>query len=90
MGLSDKKLAVIKTKTVVHADNSETLEKLEPGRSTPTSKFFNVKFHWFREQLKPNRIELWKVASKEELGNLFTKGLRKILFRTMRQKSCGC
>jgi hypothetical protein len=87
--LPDKKLAVIKTKTVVHEDNSGTLTfaKLEPGRSTPTSKFFNVKFHWFREQLKPNRIELWKVASKEQLGNLFTKGLQKILFCMIRHKA---
>ena len=91
MNLSKDKLAVIKTKTVVHEDNSGalTLANLEPGRSTPTSKFFNVKYHWFREQLKPNHIELRKVASDEQLGDIFTKGLRKIVFEMMRLKLCG-
>jgi hypothetical protein len=91
MNLSDEKLAVIKTKTVVHKDNSGalTLAKLEPGRSTPTSKFFNVKYHWFRKQLKPNNIEMRKVSSDEQLGDIFTKGLRKVLFRMMRFKLCG-
>jgi hypothetical protein len=91
MGLSDEKLAVIKTKTVVHEDNSGalTLAKLEPGRNTPTSKFFNVKYHWFREQIKPNHIEMRKVSSNEQLGDIFTKGLRKVALRLMRFKLCG-
>ncbi len=91
MGLSDEKIAVIKTKTVVHEDNSGalTLAKLEPGRSTPTSKFFNVKYHWFREQLKPNHIEVAKVETTEQLADIFTKGLRKDKFREMRLKLCG-
>jgi hypothetical protein len=72
MGLSDEKLAVIHTKTVVHEDNSGALilAKLEPGRSTPTSKFFNVKYHWFREQLHPKKITVVKVQTDEQLGNI--------------------
>jgi hypothetical protein len=62
MCLSDEKLAVIKTKTVLDEDNSGalTLAKLEPDRSAPTSEFFNVKYHWFREQLKPKHIDSLK------------------------------
>jgi hypothetical protein len=91
MGLSDEKMAVIKAKTVVHEDNSGALSlaKLEPGRNTPTSKFFNVKYHWFREQIKPNNIEMRKVSSEEQLGDIFTKGLRTTLFKSMRFKLCG-
>jgi hypothetical protein len=91
MGVSDEKLAVIKTKTVVHEDNSDalTLAKLEPGRNTPTSKFFNVKYHWLREQIKPKNIELRKVSSEEQLEDIFTKGLCAITFRLMRSKLCG-
>jgi hypothetical protein len=91
MGLSDEKRAVIKAKTVVHEDNNATLTlaNMEPGRSTPTSKFFNVKYHWFREQLKPNSIEIVKVSSEEQLGDGFTKGLRTVLFRLTRFKLCG-
>lgn len=91
MGLSDDKIAVIRTKTVVHEDNNGamTLAKLPPGRSTPTSKFFNVKYHWFREQLDPEQITIVKVASDEQLGDIFTKGLRKDKFVEMRFKLCG-
>ena len=91
MGLADDKVATIKAKTVVHEDNNGalTLANLEPGRSTPTSKFFNVKYHWFREQLKPKHIEIVKVQSDEQLGDIFTKGLRFVKFREMRKKLCG-
>ena len=91
MGLSDDKIAVIRTKTVVHEDNNGAmiLAKLPPGRSTPTSKFFNVKYHWFREQLDPQQIKIVKVPSDEQLGDIFTKGLRKDKFMEMRMKLCG-
>jgi hypothetical protein len=91
MGLPDEKLAVIKTKTVVHEDNSGalTLAKLDPGQSTPTSKFFNLKYHWFREQLKPKQIEVVKLQIDEQLGDIFIKGLRFVKFPEMRKKLCG-
>jgi Reverse transcriptase (RNA-dependent DNA polymerase) len=91
MGLSEDKLATIRTKTIVHEDNNGAmiLAKLPPGRSTPTSKFFNVKYHWFREQLHPEQIRVVKVASDEQLGDIFTKGLRKDKFGEMRKKLCG-
>jgi hypothetical protein len=91
MALSDDKLAVIKTKTVVHEDNSGALSlaNLEPGRSTPTSKFFNVKYHWFREQLKPGFIKITKVSSDNQLADIFTKGLRKLKFQANRLRLIG-
>ncbi len=72
---SDDKLAVIKTKTVVHEDNNGALNS-----ST---------YPWFREQLKPNRIEVMKVETTEQLGDTFTKGLGREKFREMRLKLCG-
>jgi hypothetical protein len=91
MGLNDAKLATISANTVVHEDNSGalTLAKLEPGRSTPLSKFFDVKYHWFREQLKPQSIEVVKVSTDFQLADIFTKGLRGIKFKQMRRLLCG-
>ena len=47
-------------KTVVHEDNQGCLKlaSLEPGRMTPRSKFYAVKYHWFRSKILPNRIEI--------------------------------
>ena len=91
MGLLDDKVATIKAKTVVHEDNNGalTLANLEPGRSTPTSKFFNVKYHWFREQLIPKQIVVVKVETNDQLADIFTKGLRGVKFKEMRHKLCG-
>ena len=91
MGLSSEKIATIQAKTVVHEDNNGalTLANLEPGRSTPSSKFFNVKYHWFREQLKPNSIEVKKVSTDAQLADIFTKGLRGVKFKEMRRLLCG-
>jgi hypothetical protein len=38
-----------------------TLANLEPGRMTPRSKFYAIKYHWFRSHLKPNRVEIKKI-----------------------------
>jgi hypothetical protein len=61
----------------IHEDNAGTLTlgKLEPRRKTPRSKHYAVKYHWFREHLIPRNIELVKIASVNQLGDIFTKGL---------------
>jgi hypothetical protein len=82
---------VINAKMVVHEENSGTvtLVKLEPGRSTPTSKFFNVKYHCFQEHLNPKKIVAVKVQTDEQLGDIFTKGLRLVKFVEMRRQLWG-
>jgi len=51
VGLSDDVLTSFKT--VVWEDNNGalTLAKMEPGRMTPRSKHYAVKYHWFRSHL---------------------------------------
>jgi hypothetical protein len=41
-------------KTTVHEDNQGALRlaNMEPGRQTPHSKFYGIKYHWFRSWLK--------------------------------------
>jgi hypothetical protein len=91
MGLNDSRLATIKAKTVIHEDNNGalTLANMEPGRNTPTSKFFHIKYHWFREQMKPNEIRVVKVDTQEQLADIFTKGLRLATFEPLRLKIMG-
>ena len=63
----------------IHEDNvgALTLAKLEPARMTPRSKHYAIKYHWFREYIsKPsNRVSVVKVDTKNQLGDIFTKGL---------------
>ncbi len=66
----------------IHEDNigALTLGKLEPRRMTPRSKHYAIKYHWFREQIRPQNIELVKISSEDQLGDLFTKSLSQVFF----------
>ncbi|KAL7475629.1 hypothetical protein ACHAW6_001542 [Cyclotella cf. meneghiniana] len=53
------------------------LAKLEPGRMTPRSKHYALKYNWFCEFISSpvNRVEVVKVDSRNQLGDIFAKGL---------------
>ncbi len=75
----------------IHEDNAGalTLGKLEPRRMTPRSKHYAVKYHWFREHLGPRNIELVKIASANQLGDIFTKGMTATAFANVRKQLMG-
>jgi hypothetical protein len=61
----------------VHEDNVDelTLTGLEPWHMTPCSKHYTIKYHLFWEHVEKCRIWLLKIDTKEQLGDIFTKGL---------------
>ena len=75
----------------IHEDNAGALlwGKLEPCQMTPRSKHYAIKYHWFREHIGPRKIELVKISSENQLGDLFTKGLDRIIFQRLRKKLMG-
>jgi hypothetical protein len=77
----------------IHEDNvgALTLGKLEPRRMTPRSKHYAIKYHWFREKIadKSNKIELVKIDTKNQLGDIFTKGLTQATFEHLRKLLMG-
>jgi hypothetical protein len=70
----------------IHEDNvgALTLAKLEPARMTPRSKHYAIKYHWFREHVHANRVNILKIDSKNQLGDMFTKGLARPSFEHLR------
>jgi len=83
--------SLVTFKTTVHEDNmgALTLDKLEPGRNTPCSKFYTIKMHWFRSKLKPNEIELQYIDTKMQKADIFTKSLTTAEFLRARKLTCG-
>ena len=77
--------------TTVWEDNAGALAlaKLDPGQHTARSKFFDSKVHWFRSFLKPNSIVVEKIETENQLGDLFTKGLKRDQFEILRKKMIG-
>ena len=75
----------------VHEDNvgALTLGKLEPRHMTPRSKHYALKYHWFHEHSIPCKIELLKIDTHHQLGDIFTKGLTGQWFSTLRKTIMG-
>ena len=78
-------------KTTVWEDNigALTLANLEPGQTTPRSKFYNVKVHWFCSHLQPNQIKVKKINTSVQLADLFTKPLSREQFENIRRLLMG-
>ena len=82
----------------VHEDNvgALSLGRLEPRRMTPRSKHYAIKYHWFPENIGfhqgpygTRNVELVKIASVDQLGDIFTKGLPVATFVVLQKKLMG-
>lgn len=75
----------------INEDNAAALilAKMLPPEHTPRSKFFHLETVWFREEIVKRCIELKKVVTTDQLGDMFTKGLPRVAFEYLRLKLCG-
>lgn len=77
----------------IHEDNVGALRlgKLEPRRMTPRSKHYAIKYHWFRTHVADpsKRIQLTKIDTANQLGDIFTKGLTRASFEHLRCSLMG-
>jgi hypothetical protein len=78
-------------KTTVWEDNAGALAlaNLEPGRMTPRSKHYAIKYHWFRSKLKPHNIQVEKIDTNFQKADILTKSLKSIKFVEIRKLLCG-
>jgi hypothetical protein len=79
--------------TTVHEDNNGALilANQEPGRMTPRSKHYGVKYHWFRSHVQDpdNNISIVRIDTTIQKADILTKGLTKETFVRIRQLLCG-
>ena len=89
VGLSDDNLKSMHVS--VHEDNAGALILAEtiPPQFTPRSKYYAIKTVWFREEINKRGIKLFKIDTKEQLGDIFTKGLPRATFEYLRMKLMG-
>ena len=75
----------------IHEDNAGALVLADmiPPQFTPRAKTYHVKTIWFREEIKRRGIKLLKIATIEQLGDMFTKGLPVKTFQYLRKKLLG-
>jgi hypothetical protein len=76
----------------IHEDNSGALvlAKTLPPQFTPQSKYYAIKMIWFREDIFFKRnVQLLKIDTVKQLGDIFTKGLTCVVFEYLRKKIMG-
>ena len=65
------------------------MAKTLPPQFTPRSKYYASKTIWFREETAKRGINLLKIDTVEQLGDIFTKGLPRATFEYLRKKIMG-
>jgi hypothetical protein len=87
MGLENEKIVTIKS--TIWEDNmgALTLDNMELPRTTPRSKQYATRNHWFRSFLNDDGdggYEVIKVASADQMADILTKALIEEPFRKNR------
>ena len=75
----------------IHEDNAGALILADtlPPQYTPRSKHYHIKTIWVQEQIKKLEIKLVKIATSEQLDDIFTKPLPRVVFEYLRKKLMG-
>ncbi len=66
----------------IYEDNSGALvlAKTLPPQFTPQSKYYKIKTIWFCEEIFKRDIKLNKINTVKQLGDIFNKGLTRVVF----------
>jgi hypothetical protein len=75
----------------INEDNSGALvlAKTLPPQFTPQSKYYAIKTIWFGEEIFKRDIQLNKINTVEQLGDIFTKNLTRLVFEYLQKKIMG-
>ena len=75
----------------IHEDNAGALilAKALPPKFTPRIKYYASKTILFREEINKRGIKLLRIDTVEKLGDIFTKGLPRKIFKYLRKKIMG-
>jgi hypothetical protein len=65
------------------------LAKTLPPQFTPRSKYYAIKTIWFCEEIFKRDIQLNKIDTVKQLGDIFTNGLTRVVFEYLRKKIMG-
>jgi hypothetical protein len=89
-GLNIERSQLTKVSTVWEDNNGAlALANKEAPMMTPRSKHIAIKYHWFRDKIRPGEIEVKRIATDEQAADVFTKGLTRLDFEAKRKLVTG-
>ena len=74
----------VETPMTVYEDNQSTIKICENDVLHERVKHVDLDYHWIRDNVKEKLIELKWVPSQEELADMFTKSLGRVVFERLR------
>ncbi len=65
------------------------LAKTLPPQFTPRSKYYAIKISWFCEEIFKRDTQLNNIDTVKQLGDIYTKGLTRVVFEYLQKKIMG-
>jgi hypothetical protein len=62
------------------------LAKTLPPQFTPLSKYYAIKMIWFCKEIHKRCVQLLKINTVKQLGDIFTKSLTQVMFEYLWNK----
>lgn len=75
-------------KTLIRIDNKSAIALTKNPVFHRRSKHIHKRFHFIRECIENDQLDVEHVPGKEQLADILTKALAKTLFKEMREKIC--
>ena len=72
--------------TQLHVDNQAAIQLSKYDVHHDRTKHIPLRYHFVREEIKNNQVQVVYISTENQLADIFTKGLGKILFNTFRGK----
>ena len=66
--------------TVIQIDNKYAIELAKNPMNHERSKHIDICFHFIQDHVKEGSVELLHMASQDQVADIFTKPLSKVLF----------
>jgi hypothetical protein len=76
-------------KCIAFKDNNGALEMATIHKLRPRTKHINVKYNHFQSAVLQGMITIHKIATEDQLADIFTKPLTVLIFVNMRQWIMG-
>jgi hypothetical protein len=70
--------------TVLHVDNQAAIQLSKYDVHHDRTKHIPLRYHFVREEIKSNQVQVQYIPTEHQLADMFTKGLSKVLFNKFR------
>jgi hypothetical protein len=72
--------------TTIHCDNQSCVKLSENLVFHDRSKHIEIKYHYIRDMVQRNTVHVQYLPTHEQIANIFTKPLAKIMFKYFRER----